>query len=195
MRSVDYHFVFRALLGAATECGDAGIIKEYDNQCFLALIDAVGHGKIAHNIAHLACDHIERHFSDDLVTLMHGLHGHLKGTRGIVTALCRLDISTGDLKYVGIGNICVKILGPRAVTFVPRDGVVGWVAPTPREQHRRLFPGDILVMYSDGIRNHFDPLDCAELFSGTAKSIANGLLRQFGKNEDDASCIALRYLS
>jgi hypothetical protein len=29
---------------------------------------------------------------------------------------------------------------------------------------------------------------------GNAKSIAVGLLNQFGKKNDDASCIALRYL-
>ncbi|MBI5589717.1 MAG: SpoIIE family protein phosphatase [Deltaproteobacteria bacterium] len=193
MGSVDYHLVLRALLGAPTECGDTGIIRTYDSQCFLGLVDALGHGKEAYRIACLAHDYLERNFHDDLVMMMKGLHEHLKGTRGIVAALCRMDINTGELLYVGVGNICVKIMGPRAFTFVPRDGIIGYVIPTPCEQHRRLYSGDTLVMYSDGIREHFDPLDCAGLFSGSAQSIASGLLRQFGKKDDDASCIALRY--
>jgi hypothetical protein len=106
-----------------------------------------------------------------------------------------MDIDTGDLMYVGVGNIAVKILGPRAFSFVPRDGVIGYVMPTPREQHRKLYAGDTLVMYSDGIKEHFDPLDCSGLLNGTAESIAGGLLQQFGKKDDDASCIALRYLT
>ncbi len=195
MRRVDYHLVFRALLGDADECGDVGVVKVYNNHCFLGLIDALGHGKDAHKVARMACDYLEGKIDDDLVVMMQGLHAHMKGTRGGVAALCRLDINTGDLMYVGTGNICVKILGPRAFTFVPRDGVIGWVMPTPREQHRRLYVNDILVMYSDGIRAHFDPLECAGLFNETAESIAHGLLKQFGKKDDDASCIALRYLT
>lgn len=193
MGRVDYHFVFRALLGAATECGDTGIIKVCDNKCFLGLVDVLGHGKDAYMIACLASDYLEGHYYDDLVIMMKGLHEHLKGTRGIVAALCRIDINTGDLMYVGIGNICVKIMGPRPFTFVPRDGIIGYVMPSPREQCRKLYSGDTLVMYSDGIREHFNPLDCAGLFNGTAESIAIGLLKQFGKKDDDASCIALKY--
>ena len=195
MGTVDYHFVLRALSGGADACGDAGVVKVYDNLCFLGLVDVLGHGKDANKVACIACDYLEEKMEDDLVVLMQGLHGRLKGTRGAVAALCRLDIHTGDLNYVGIGNICVKTLGPRAFTFVPRDGVIGYVAPTPREEHRSLHPGDTLVMYSDGIKEHFDPLDCAGLLNGTAETIAKGLLKQFGKKDDDASCIALRYLT
>lgn len=195
MGSVDYHFVFRALSGGADACGDAGVVKVYDNQCFLGLVDVLGHGKDAHKVACIACDYLEEKMGDDLVVLMQGLHGRLKGTRGAVAALCRLDIHTGNLNYVGIGNICAKILGPRAFTFVPRDGVIGYVTSTPREEHRNLHPGDTLVMTSDGIKEHFDPLDCIGLLNGTAESIAKGLLKQFGKKDDDASCITLRYLT
>ncbi|MEW6505880.1 MAG: SpoIIE family protein phosphatase [Chloroflexota bacterium] len=194
MGRVDCHFVFRALYGGAAECGDTGLIKVDTEQCFLGLVDALGHGRDAHIIGCMARDYLDVNFRNDLVVTMQGLHRHLQGTKGVVAALCRIDLNTGDIRYVGIGNIAVKILGPRTFSFAPRDGVIGYIIPTPREQHQKLGPGDILVMYSDGIQEHFDPLDCAGLFAGTAESIAHGLLEQFGKENDDASCIALRYL-
>ena len=193
MGKIDYHFVSRALLGPPTECGDTGIIKVYDNMCFLGLVDALGHGQEAYRIASLAREYLELNFRNDLPVMMRGLHEHLRGTRGGVAALCRMNINTGDLAYTGIGNITVKIMGPRAFTFVARDGVIGYMMPSPQEHRRRLYSGDILLMHSDGIREHIDPLDCIGLFNGTAESIANGLLERFSKKDDDASCITLRY--
>lgn len=193
MARVDYHYVFRALLGPAHECGDVGIVKEYDNYCFLGLVDALGHGKNANGVACRAYQYLELHYREDLVVLMQGLHGHLKGTKGGVAALCRLNIDSGELLYVGVGNITVKIMGPRAFSFVSRDGVIGYIIPTPTELRHKLHSGDTLVMYSDGIREHFNPLDYPGLFNGNAEAIADGLLNQLGKKDDDASCIVLRY--
>lgn len=194
MANVDSHYVFRALLGAPTECGDTGIIKLDNENCFLGLVDVLGHGKQAYNVACLANDYLERHFTDDLVCLMQGLHEHLKGTLGAVAAFCRLDINTGDFVYVGIGNITVRILGPRACKMVSRDGVIGYRIPSVKEQRHIFYPGDILMMHSDGIREHFNTLDCTSMLSDTAETIAKGILEKFGKQDDDASCIALRLL-
>lgn len=193
MGRIETHFVSRALLGDPIECGDTGIIKQDGPICFLGLVDALGHGREANRAASLAQDYLEAHFQDDLTIMISGLHEHLKGTRGGVAALCRLDIHSGDLAYTAIGNITVKILGPRAFTFVGRDGVIGFQMPSPREQQRRLYPGDLLIMHSDGIREHIDPLEYGGLFKGTAESIARGLLERFSKKDDDASCITLRF--
>ncbi|HPL67465.1 MAG TPA: SpoIIE family protein phosphatase [Smithellaceae bacterium] len=194
MRNVDFHYVFRALLGAPTECGDTGIIKLDHGRCFLGLVDVLGHGGHAYEVACLAHDYLDQHFTDDLVGLMQGLHEHLRGTQGAVAAFCWLDINTGDLAYAGIGNITARILGPRAFKMVSRDGVIGYRIPSVKGQKYNFYPGDILVMHSDGVREHFNTLDCTSLLSGTAETIAKGVLEKFGKQDDDASCIAMRFL-
>jgi negative regulator of sigma-B (phosphoserine phosphatase) len=86
------------------------------------------------------------------------------------------------------------VLGARAFRFVSGDGIVGYIMSTVREQTLTLLVGDVLVMHSDGIKEHFELSECPGILTGDAKSIATGLLRQFGKENDDASCIALRYL-
>jgi phosphoserine phosphatase RsbX len=193
MSKVDYHLVKRALTLKESECGDTGFIKEFDNSCFLALVDVLGHGSEAHDVALRAQAYLEQNCSEELVDVMRGLHACLRGTRGLVAAICRLDIETGELLYIGIGNIVVRVLGPRAYRFVSGDGIVGYMMSSIRVQTLKLLVGDVLVMHSDGIKEHFELSECPGLLKGTAESIATGLLNEFGKETDDAACIALRY--
>ena len=194
MSRVDCYLVKRALTLREIDCGDTGVIKEFDGQCFLALVDVLGHGSEAHDVALIAQKYLEQNYCEELVDVMQGLHACLKGTRGAVAAVCRLNAETGELIYVGIGNITVRVLGSRNARFVSGDGIVGYMMTTPREQNLKLFPGDVLVMYSDGIKEHFDLSEYPGILTGNAKSIAVGLLNQFGKKNDDVSCIALKYL-
>jgi len=142
----------------------------------------------------MAQTYLEQNCREEPVDVMKGLHAHLKGTRGAVAAICRLNTGTGELTYVGVGNITVRVLGPRAFRLLSGDGIVGYMISTAREQKSTLLVGEVLVMYSDGIRDHFELYECAGILTGGAKAIASGLLQQFGKEDDDASCIALRYL-
>jgi len=194
MSRVDCYLVKRALTLKEDECGDTGVIKDFDGRCFLALVDALGHGREAHDVALMAQAYLEQNCREEPVDVMQGLHACLKGTRCAVAAICRLDTETGELIYVGMGNITVRVLGPNAFRFVSRDGIVGYMMTTPREQTLKLVVGDVLVMHSDGIKEHFELSECPGILTGTAKSIATGLLRQFGKENDDASCLVLRYL-
>jgi phosphoserine phosphatase RsbX len=194
MSRADCHLVKRALTRREAECGDTGVIKDVDGRCFLALVDVLGHGREAHAVAVTAQTYLEQNCFKEPVEVMQGLHTCLKGTRGAVAAICRLDIAAGELVYAGMGNIVVRVLGPRAVRFVSRDGVVGYIMSTPKQQTVKLLAGDVLVMHSDGIKEHFELSGRPDILSGTAESIATALLEQFGKQNDDASCIVLKYL-
>lgn len=193
MAKVNLGICFRALMGLQSECGDISVIKEYDNQYFIALIDVLGHGLEARKVALLAKSFLEHNYEKDIIELMKGLHEHLKGTRGAVAAICRLNVLTGELTYVGIGNITVRILGINSMRFIPKDGVVGYIISTPKKYVTKIHGGDILIMYSDGIKEHFNEFDCDGLLSQDAAEIASGILKKFGKQNDDASCIALKY--
>ena len=194
MTPVDIHYVSRPLLRTEDENGDLGIIISRDNTYFLAMVDVLGHGKEARQVALIAKEYLETNHTDELTEIIQGLHKNLKGTRGVVAAVCRFDAKTGDLDYSGIGNITTKVLGPRTFTFVPREGIIGYMIPTPRKFSYKLVPGDVLTLYSDGIKEHFDLLECAGLLKNSARIIAEKLLKQFGKRDDDASCIVLKMI-
>jgi negative regulator of sigma-B (phosphoserine phosphatase) len=193
LAAVDYYLVKRGMTGWDDECGDTGLVREIGDRCFLALIDALGHGKEAHETALLAEHYLSANCGRDLVEVMQGLHMHLKGTRGVVAACCMLNQRSGNLRYVGVGNITSKIYGDHPYHFVPQDGIVGYKMASPTEQQRRLHHGDILLLSSDGIREHFDIYDFPGLLSGSARQIATAIMDNLGKANDDASCLVLRY--
>ncbi|MBF0231759.1 MAG: SpoIIE family protein phosphatase [Desulfamplus sp.] len=193
MVDIDYHIIKRALSGWEDECGDTGVVMVYDDHCFLALIDVLGHGKDAHKIALVSERYLSENYRLELTAMMNGLHEHLKGTRGAVATLCRIDLADGRLCYVGIGNICTRLLGAQNLKLIPRDGIVGYMISAPKEQELQLYHGDTLVLSSDGVREHVNFEDYPSLLKGSARDITTNLLDLFGKDNDDASCIVLRY--
>jgi len=192
MLSADCHLLTRALTGLADECGDAGVIVEEPGGCFLALIDVLGHGPEAHEVALVAVEFLKENHAMELEALMGALHERLKGSRGAVATLGRFDRETGGLSLVGIGNITARLFGGEAVRLLGRDGIVGYSMPAPRRQDVGMHPGDVLLLYSDGVREHFELFDRPGLLLGNAARVAGEVLSHFGKGDDDASCLVLR---
>ena len=186
-------FLAKRPLTTDIECGDAGILREFDNKIFITLFDVLGHAsKNVHKIVIIIEEYLEKNYRKELIEIIKGLHEHIMGSRGVAIGLGLLDLKTGELKYVGVGNIIARKFGSSTVRIIPRSGIVGYIMPDPREEIIKLYDGDILVLYTDGVKESFELEDYPELLKDDAKTIATHLIHQFGKEEDDAACIALR---
>lgn len=123
---------------------------------------------------------------------MQGLHTCLKGTRGAVAALCRINLTNGLFRHVGIGNITLRLLSAQNQHFLSKNGIIGYQISTPQEQQLNLTAGDILILHSDGVKEHIDLYQCRKLLTATSKNLASDMIAHFGKDDDDASCIVVR---
>lgn len=193
MIRLDYGVVLRPLLISESECGDMIIIKETNKTCLLVVIDVLGHGRDARAVALNAESYVDQHSNHPLEDMMNGLHDHLKGSRGAVAALCRVDYEEQILDYVGIGNITVRILGRNKMTMVPKDGVIGYMMTSPHLKRTTFTNEDLLLMYSDGIKEHFSLTETPGLLEGPSQTVADTIYKKYGKSSDDASCIVFRY--
>lgn len=193
MSTVDSALKLKAFHGGLAECGDTGLILRLDGHCFLALIDVLGHGAAAYETAEQAKAFIAGNQDLDLIDLMNGLHRHLKGSRGAVVSICRFESATGRLDHVGIGNITVRVLGVKSIRLVSRDGVVGYGQINPRRNTVQMTRGDVLLIHSDGIREHFDRSEILELLPEDADTIARGIMERYRSGRDDASCLVLKF--
>ncbi|MFH0803355.1 MAG: SpoIIE family protein phosphatase [bacterium] len=175
------------------ECGDTGVIKEFDDKLFIGIVDVLGHGSEAHKLAVICQDFLEKNYRRNLIETMNALHEYIKDSRGAVVGLCLLDISSGVLQYVGVGDITARKFGVNQVKLISQDGIVGYIMKTLKEGTMRLDDGDVFVLYTDGVKEHFELEDYPELFRDDARKIATHIIQQFGKEEDDATCIAVRW--
>ena len=173
--------------------GDCAVVKGVADGLFLGIVDVLGHGPEAHDLAAPIEEFLEEHGSNQPALLLNKLDGFLRGSRGAAAGLAFLEAASGNLQYAGIGNTVIRKFGNSEIRLVSRDGIVGQNMRTPRLERMTLSRGDVLVMYSDGVREHFALRDYPQLLSDTACTITAQVVRRFGKGHDDACCIAVRY--
>jgi len=190
MDKIDYGIAVRSL---ELECGDMPLVLNDEEQYLLVLLDVLGHGGEAGELAQRAKKYIEEYKSLQLEQLISGVDDVLRDTRGAVGAFIRLDVATGIFEYESIGNVTMRIIGADSSVFVPSGGVIGYSMPKLKEKRSCLQSGDIFLMYSDGMRDGFSSYEWADLWLQSAQDIAQGLLERFCIGDDDASVIVLKY--
>jgi serine phosphatase RsbU (regulator of sigma subunit) len=175
------------------QSGDTAVVRELDDVVFLAMADVLGHGREAAEEARLIREFLEMHAARDVATLMHWLDRRLRGLRGAAAGLCAIDRKTGQLQYVGTGNTSLRRFGSSETRLISRDGVLGQNMRTPHAQHLQLKADDVVVLYTDGISDRFSVEDYPALVHQDAATIVRTIVNRFGKDHDDAACMALRY--
>lgn len=174
--------------------GDLAIVQTHDDYIFLALVDVLGHGPQAYYTA-LELEEVILGWKDkfDILTLMKALHEHQKQGRGAVISLCTIESLSGDVRYVGIGNATCRTMGEHSHHMLTREGVVGHTLRTPSVERMTLEQHDVMLLYSDGVTSHFEIEEPSQLFFDPLDHVARRVVEQFGRDHDDASCIAVRY--
>jgi negative regulator of sigma-B (phosphoserine phosphatase) len=192
---VDWGWAGAALEG--DESGDLHVVVPLPHGALLALIDGLGHGPEAAEAARQAATILRDRASLPVHDLLELCHEGLRGTRGAVMSLVTLDSRSSTIEWFGVGNVEGLLLhsdvaGKRSHEAISaRGGVLGYRMPPLKAGHARIFPSDVLVLASDGIRNDFGtevPLEWEP------QAIADWLLSRYGKTTDDALVLVARYL-
>ena len=109
------------------------------------------------------------------------------------TAYLLMDSASGRVSYAGIGNTAMRRFGKAETRLVSQAGVLGQNMRTPRPQTLQLEPGDLIVLYTDGVSDRFTADDYPGVLRHAPKQVASNIVQRFGKDHDDAACIAVRY--
>ena len=192
---IDYFYSIRPCLGERVS-GDTAIVEQRDSLVTIAIIDALGHGHNASVVARIAQKYLQTGWDDDVCRTMLHLHQHLKGSLGAAVGLAILDLKTNQLSYTGVGNTVIRILSQQdrdgSQRLYSAEGIVGGRIRHPTEQKIQLKQSDLVLLYTDGIKEHFSPQEYPTIFADDVMTIAKKMVRSFGKNYDDATCIALK---
>ncbi|MGK7875310.1 MAG: SpoIIE family protein phosphatase [Xenococcaceae cyanobacterium] len=194
---IDYFYLSRPCLGERVS-GDIAMVEQREQLLFVAIIDGLGHGTNANLVARAAKDYLQKIWNYDVCNTMLRLHEKLKGSLGAAVGLGVLELETKQLYYTGVGNTVIRIFRRQnqqncLKRLYSTDGIVGSNIRYPVEQKLQLTKSDIILFYTDGIREHFSLEEYPLIFADDVMKIASNFVRFFGKNHDDATCVALKY--
>ncbi|MFV0889154.1 SpoIIE family protein phosphatase [Metapseudomonas otitidis] len=172
--------------------GDLAFMRAGPDGVSLVLIDVSGHGASAHQLAQTLEAVLQQTPEQEPARLLQVLHQHCLGTRGAAAGVALVNGERGELSYAGIGNTRICLRGREPWRGVSRDGVLGERFPTPLLQRRAIVPGDVLMLYSDGISESLNLRDGLLDLGADPAALAHQVITHSGRSTDDASCIVLR---
>jgi negative regulator of sigma-B (phosphoserine phosphatase) len=176
--------------------GDAVVVHSNDDGVLIAVIDALGHGPHAHELAMKLSGILLKWLSwvttPNPEGALEALHESARGTRGAVAAVAWLNSRTLEGSVVGIGNVRCRLFGSVSRTFDFKEGVLGSRMRPWSPTIFALQPSDVVVLFSDGVTGRFRASDYPSLTLDCAPAIASNIVRRFGKGIDDASCAVMR---
>lgn len=185
-----------APLPGQTDSGDRHLIEELPGGALLAVVDGLGHGPEAAEVAKTAVQTIKQHASERAMALFQRCHQALRGTRGVVMSLASFDAAGSAMTWLGVGNVegflirADSHLTPDHEDLLLRGGVVGCQLPPLRASVLSIFPGDTLAFATDGIAPDF----VSEVNSWQPpQEIASRILDRHSKRNDDALVLVGRY--
>jgi len=172
-----------------TECGDLVVHREAGGEHLIAVVDALGHGAKAAEVAAMARQHLEALPWPSALTseaVIEGLHGRLRGSRGAAATVCLLRGQ--ELDGCGVGNVELRSVGS-AVPVMMSPGVLGQRVLRLHHFTARLSPQASLFFFSDGISSRAPFTDLARLAVAEACGV---LAREHRKPHDDGSVLVAR---
>lgn len=186
----------RALPGdTEAPCGDIGFTNLRGDRRLAGLIDGLGHGERAHDIATRAREAIEHRVGDDesLSQIFERIDQTFRGDRGFVAALCSANARTGKLEFCGIGNITTRLFTDHETTLLSGQGIVGQHSARPKLRMMPFPLGGYLVLHTDGMSSHLHAEQLLEHRHRTAAQAAGALLETHARSNDDCGVVVVRH--
>jgi hypothetical protein len=185
-----------APLPGQTESGDRLLVEIFEEGALVAVVDALGHGRRAAQIAVRTVDILRQHARGDVVSLIERCHAALRERDGAAMSLASFDWRSHRMSWLGIGNVAGVLVPSGFLVEAParhllvRSGVVGGDLPLMEPSVLAFAPGDTLIMATDGIQERF----ADDLPSGLEpQPLAEHIFAHHGKSTDDALVLVARY--
>ncbi len=178
-------------------CGDRSLVKMTADGVLVAVVDGLGHGREAAEVATRAVATLDAHAADGVLALMKRCDEALRRTRGAVMTLATFSAQARLMTWLGVGNVEGVLVsangsaGGRRQSVVLRGGVVGYQLPPLFPSELPVAAGDMLVLATDGVRVDFAG---AVTPAEPPQAAAERILAAFSRGTDDALVLVARYL-
>ena len=172
--------------------GDKWAIERTANHLYCMVVDGLGHGVEACDAAKLAKKRFLENLNAPPSEMLKAMHLSLRGSRGAVGVVARIDFDKGVVDYSGLGNVAgvVSTNGQRK-HMVSMNGTLGYEGRKINQLSMPWTANSFLVMHSDGLDSKtFHSLD--DISDEPAQIIAGWLYMQHAKGTDDETILVVR---
>ena len=189
-------------------CGDGAGWISGEQESWLLVLDAIGHGPIAHRIARLSLDvfkttlESKQYLEISVNNMIIRLHETLKRRNLDEQAAMNLyhfDHRHAKLTAVAVGNLEAFLISPADSTSLPsQNGMVGGRLPRSLNvQTLDLVDNSILAVFSDGMQLANPQKEVPKYVYGPyanrpLKESARLIVEGYHRDHDDASCALVR---
>ncbi|WP_347558802.1 ATP-binding SpoIIE family protein phosphatase [Robbsia sp. KACC 23696] len=175
-------------------CGDAWAVVQRDDALWVAVLDGLGHGPLAHHASNQGIDYLR--VSNAYQTpdgLAEQLHKTLRGTRGAVVGLAKISRSGSVLDFTGVGNIIAGVFRQDSITrLLSTDGTVGYMMHRIRPTQSEWRSGSVYIASTDGLSTRWNLSAHPNLLQHHPSLIAAVLHRDFARDNDDATVVVVK---
>jgi len=173
--------------------GDAYFVKRYEDKIIFAVIDGLGHGQEAQEAAQAAVDCLENYYRRPFTEIFQLCHQRLKKTRGAAMSLCRINLKDRVMTHSGIGNVNTRVYSSQAAPApFCINGTLGVAMRMVKVDDYLLPEESTIIMFSDGISGRFSPDNLPGFPSLKPQRLANRIMDNYARDNDDATVIVGR---
>ena len=174
-----------------TECGDMWCIRWKGGRLAAVVIDGLGHGPHAAAAARQAVEVFDQRPFDRPIGYLEAAHQALRSSRGAAIAAARVELSSHQVCYAGIGNIEGRLLDSKqggSKPLLSYNGIIGGQYRKLQEFQYQWNENDLLVMHSDGISARWKLNEYPGLLRADSRIIAAVLYRDAGVRAMTLQC-------
>ncbi len=166
------------------ENGDAVVVRHTARFSLVAVVDALGHGPVAAQVAGTAIAALTAATLPlrPEEVLLH-VHEALRGTRGAAATVVTLE--DGVMRGCGVGNVEVRTPGRGSPVLLSR-GVLGSSSVRLRPFDATLGRGERFAIFTDGLTRRLDLESVREL---PLPDACDALFARFAQELDDATLL------
>jgi len=188
-------------LNGGDYCGDQFGYWRNGKETVLCIADGLGHGKHAEEAAKSALAYVARHLSSPLAKIFSGCNSAIRNTRGVAMGIAIIDEDARMLTYAGVGNTRIMIQRKAdggdttaEILYLRSDyGIVGGGFKRLVPEDVPLQSGDLVVLYTDGVKEMINLPRDHVLAYGSVQKLAEMIINNWRIETDDAAVLVYRY--
>lgn len=171
--------------------GDRVVVRRFGQDAVVAiLLDVAGHGARAAEQADCLVQLLGRLPDAAPAAWLGRLHTELKGSFGAVAAAIRMDIRTGELEALSVGDVAMFAIPSRPDMLFNAPGLLGIAMPSGQSTAQRLTEPVRLVVVSDGVKS-VGLAQALQMGHLSAADLAEAVVLQNARPHDDAACLVI----